>query len=146
MLNLFFIISFYFLWAKTLGATTLLDLQFKGREESTKEWGMKLKILATRLKLCVMLRNLKVNILYKEVAAHSLGRCFAPVDLASSGFFLYLAAMFAGEIFHTNLPLVQRFRTPGQRAVRPQKVGFYVSELVFLHLLCRAGQILHRSL
>lgn len=36
MLNLFFILIFYFLWAKSLGATNLLDLQFKGGEESTK--------------------------------------------------------------------------------------------------------------
>lgn len=40
---------------------------------------------------------------------------------------------FEVKYFLTNLPLMQRSWTPGQWAVRPQKVGFYVSELIFLH-------------
>lgn len=99
MLKFFLIIIFHFLWAETLGANNLLDLQFKGREESTKKWGMKLKIVAVWLKLCVAA--------VKPKSKYSLqGQCCSQPDKFWL-FSLLSTNSFRGNIFHTNLSLVQ---------------------------------------
>lgn len=146
MFKFFFIIIFHFIWAEPLRTNNLLDLQPKGREESTKEWGMKLKTVATWLKLCVAAVKTKSKYSLQGKCCSQAGQVLCSCGLGMFWVFPLFSSNFQVKYFHTNLPLVQRSWTPGQRAVRPQKVGFYVSELVFLHPLCCAGQTFTREL